>query len=224
MTNRPWSSAAFSGLLAVLGLGLLATAAGAAVPQPPLDQAGVRRLLLEEAEHSQVPPELALALARVESGFFINALSAKGAVGVLQIMPDTARGEYGIAPDRLWEPRLNIRLGLDFLGRLYQRYGGRWDLALAHYHSGTIEPVNGTYRVPEISRGYVDTVLRWRDRYAAQRALWATLDRRAAEVLDASAPPHPPSSERDPDFRDIEAKLAWARAVLDDFGPRPKRR
>jgi soluble lytic murein transglycosylase-like protein len=54
----------------------------------------------------------------------------------MQVMPDTALGDYGIQPDRLWEPRINIRLGLHFLKRLIHRYRGRVDLALSYYNGG----------------------------------------------------------------------------------------
>ena len=47
-------------------------------------------------------------------------------------------GEFGVAADELWDARLNVRLGIDFLARLVERYDGRWDLALSHYNSGRV--------------------------------------------------------------------------------------
>ena len=101
-------------------------------------RADVRRLVVEEAMNSHVPPSLAMAVAKVESDFQPKALSTAGARGVMQIMPATAMGEYGIGADELWNARLNVQLGIDFLGQLIARYGGRWDLALSHYNGGSI--------------------------------------------------------------------------------------
>ena len=51
----------------------------------------IKRLVVEEAEATRIPPSLALAVAKVESDFQAEALSHKGARGVMQIMPRTAR-------------------------------------------------------------------------------------------------------------------------------------
>jgi soluble lytic murein transglycosylase-like protein len=55
----------------------------------------------------------------------------------MQIMPRTAWEEYGIVPEQLWQPRINVRLGLHFLKRLLRRYHGRVDLALSYYNGGS---------------------------------------------------------------------------------------
>jgi soluble lytic murein transglycosylase-like protein len=73
---------------------------------------------------------LALAVAKVESNFDDNALSSAGARGVMQIMPKTARDEFGVQKDELWDAALNIQIGIDYLELLYDRYG-KWELALA---------------------------------------------------------------------------------------------
>ncbi len=88
----------------------------------------IQRMVVAEARNMGIPPGLALAVAQAESDFNPRVLSHKGARGVMQIMPRTAWEEYGIAPDQLWQPRINIRLGLHFLKRLLHRYRGRVDL------------------------------------------------------------------------------------------------
>ncbi len=97
----------------------------------------IQRLVITEAHNMGIPADLALAVAHAESYFDPTVVSHKGARGVMQIMPRTAWEEYGIAPDRLWQPRLNIRIGLHFLRRLLRRYRGRTDLALSYYNGGS---------------------------------------------------------------------------------------
>ncbi|MBI07499.1 MAG: hypothetical protein CMM54_11010 [Rhodospirillaceae bacterium] len=133
----------------------------------------VRRLVVEEALNSNVPPSLAMAVAKIESNFQSQALSPAGARGVMQIMPATAMGEYGVGAEELWDARLNVQLGIDFLGRLISRYGGRWDLALSHYNSGSVTRTRSNMEPLPETRNYVKTVLNWQKRYAEQATIWA---------------------------------------------------
>ncbi len=137
-----------------------------------LDRNAIKRLVVEEAEATTLPPSLALALAKVESDFQGAALSDKGARGVMQIMPRTARDEFGVGAEELWQPRLNIQLGLSFLEQLIGRYGGRWDLALSHYNGGSLKGRGAKARAHGYNKRYVQTVLRWQKRYAAQALVW----------------------------------------------------
>jgi soluble lytic murein transglycosylase-like protein len=108
-----------------------------AAPQARYRREAVKRMVVREAHDLGVSPALALAVAHAESNFEIRAVSHKGARGVMQIMPATAWGEYGIEADLLWDPRINIRLGVHFLGRLVRQYRGRIDLALSYYNGGS---------------------------------------------------------------------------------------
>ena len=125
----------------------------------------IQRLVAHLAvEQDVVPPALALAVARVESNFDAAALSHKGARGVMQIMPATARGEFGVPADALWDPVVNIRLGLEYLADLHDRYGGRWDAALSHYNGGSLPGPDASPH--DFTSGYVTRVFAWRDHYA----------------------------------------------------------
>ena len=135
----------------------------------------IKKIVVQEALASRVPPSLALAVAKVESDFQSNALSSKGARGVMQIMPATADGEWGVDADELWDPRLNVRLGIDFLERLIDRYDGNWEFALSYYNGGSAVGDPGQARVLPWTRGYVDNVLRWERRYAVQKRIWLAL-------------------------------------------------
>lgn len=132
----------------------------------------IKRIIVEEARNSIVPPALALALAKVESNFSAHALSSAGARGVMQIMPSTGRNVFGVHEDELWNPRLNIQLGIDYLAQLYHQYGRRWDLALSHYNGGTLRGYGRHAKAHSYTRKYVKSVLNWRNRYNDQSSIW----------------------------------------------------
>jgi hypothetical protein len=136
-------------------------------------RADIRRLVVEEAMNSHVPPSLAMAVAKVESDFQPKALSSAGARGVMQIMPATAMGEYGVGAEELWDARLNVQLGIDFLEHLIGRYDGRWDLALSHYNGGSVTRTRSGMEPLTATRKYVEAVLKWQKRYAEQATVWA---------------------------------------------------
>ena len=69
----------------------------------------VRMLIIESAnKYKYVSPSLALAVAKVESNFNSKAISSKGAIGVMQIMPKTALLEYGVTRNKLFNPKINV--------------------------------------------------------------------------------------------------------------------
>lgn len=127
--------------------------------------AAVKQILKEEARKSGIPLALAFAVAHAESSFNPRAVSSAGARGVMQIMPATAEQEYGIHRDQLWNPRINIRIGLHFLKRLLKRYRGNESLALSYYNGGSAVGQWPHARVIPATRGYVKKVLRLKRRY-----------------------------------------------------------
>jgi len=144
-------------------------------PAPETSRVDIKKIVVQEALASSVPPSLALAVAKVESDFQAHVESSKGARGVMQIMPATGTGEWGVDPDELWDPRLNIRLGIDYLERLIKRYDGNWEFALSFYNGGSKVGKPGQARVLPWTRKYVNNVLRWEKRYAAQEQIWLAL-------------------------------------------------
>jgi hypothetical protein len=163
-------------------LSVLALSIGAANAAKRTDFEGprgnIKRIVVQEALASNVPPSLALAVAKVESDFQSSALSSKGARGVMQIMPATAMGEWGVEADELWDPRTNVRLGIDFLEGLIDRYEGNWEYALSYYNGGSKVGEPDQARVLPWTRDYVDNVLRWERRYATQEKVWLALVKR----------------------------------------------
>lgn len=94
----------------------------------------------EYSEEFGVPENLIYAVMKTESGFNAAAESSAGAIGLMQIMPDTylwlrdKLGEKFVA-GVLYEPNTNIKYGTYYLSLLYDIYGN-WDTALAAYNAG----------------------------------------------------------------------------------------
>ena len=152
----------------VLGMSVLVLGCavdGNAFPAQPERPAEIKQMVMQEAARMRVPVSLALAVAHAESHFDPRAESHKGARGVMQIMPATAQYEYGIAPNLLWNPRINIRLGLHFLSRLLRRYRGRVDLALSYYNGGSAVGTLPHARVIPATARYVAKVRRLQAHY-----------------------------------------------------------
>ncbi len=147
---------------------LCATGAQASGQQALMQRGSVQRLVLVEARNMGIPPALALAVAHAKSDFNPTVRSHKGARGVMQIMPRTAWEEYGITPGQLWQPRLNIRLGLHFLRRLLHRYRGRTDLALSYYNGGSAVGDLPRARIIPATYPYVGKVRKLRLNYRQQ--------------------------------------------------------
>ena len=91
----------------------------------------IEQLVVERAVTLGFPPDLALAVARVESNFDPDAVSDAGAIGVMQIMPRTGLLEFGLDRRSLFDARQNIDAGISFLQALQEQYG-RTEIALSH--------------------------------------------------------------------------------------------
>jgi soluble lytic murein transglycosylase-like protein len=114
-------------------------------------------LILEHATRQSLRPELVRAVIQVESGFNPRALSPKGAMGLMQLMPATAR-RLGV--NNPWDPAQNIRGGTDYLRRLLDEYDGNEELALAAYNAGSGAVAKYGRRIPPYreTRDYVRKV------------------------------------------------------------------
>ena len=78
----------------------------------------------------------------------MQAVSPKGAVGVMQIMPKTA-ALYGVSRQELFEPDINIQVGLHYLKEMLHIFKSR-DLAMAAYNCGPQRVIDAGYRIPRI--------------------------------------------------------------------------
>jgi soluble lytic murein transglycosylase-like protein len=96
-------------------------------------QSRYEELIRAAASAHNLSPDLVRAIIRAESGFNPRAVSAKGAMGLMQLMPATAR-ELGVVDP--FHPAENIRGGVTYLARLLSRYDQNLELALAAYNAG----------------------------------------------------------------------------------------
>jgi len=163
MTRRTMAMGLFAAAIGISGCTTQPAVASAQPGIPPKRQ--IKRLLIREAINLDVSPSLALAVAHAESSFNPRAESHVGARGVMQIMPATAMGEYAIHADALWDPRINIRLGLHFLRRLIDRYDGHVEYALSYYNGGSAVGPPSRPRIIPATRRYVKKVIRLQGHY-----------------------------------------------------------
>ncbi|MDO5623555.1 MAG: lytic transglycosylase domain-containing protein [Pseudomonadota bacterium] len=131
------------------------------------------------AKAHAVDYELLKAVIAAESGFDPQAVSPKGAVGLMQLMPATA-GQYGVVADapgrtdrqgralparsvqeKLTDPRTNIFAGARHLAYLLKRFNGNTELAVAAYNAGEGAVQRAGQQIPNYreTRGYVSTVM-----------------------------------------------------------------
>ncbi len=125
-------------------------------PAPRAPQA-LAPLFDRAARNAQVSPHLLEAVASAESAFRSDAVSAKGARGVMQLMPGTARMLGVRNPD---DAAQNIEGGAAYLGDLLRAFDGDTVLALAAYNAGpgAVRRHRGVPPYPE-TKAYVDRVL-----------------------------------------------------------------
>ena len=125
-------------------------------------------LIDEAAHHAKVSPALLCAVIAVESAFDPRAVSPKGAQGLMQLLPDTAR-RYGVR--KPFDPRDNLRGGASYIADLLKRYGNDLELALAAYNAGADAVDRHGRTVPPFpeTRAYVPAVLRFYRRFLADR-------------------------------------------------------
>ncbi|MDB5794238.1 MAG: lytic transglycosylase protein [Noviherbaspirillum sp.] len=123
-------------------------------------------ILLQAAMDFELDPALLKAVMAAESGFNPNAVSPKGAVGLMQVMPATAE-RYGLQGDRkqtiaqkLADPKINIRLGARYLRDLRRMFPSEPHLVLASYNAGegAVRKYRNTIPPYPETRNYVQIV------------------------------------------------------------------
>jgi hypothetical protein len=114
-------------------------------------------IIIEAASAHEVDPVLIKAVIMAESGYNPRAVSKKGAMGLMQLMPETA-ADLGV--EDVFDPEQNIHGGVKYLKQLMTRFDGSVRLALAAYNAGTSK-VRKYRGVPpyKATRFYIEKVL-----------------------------------------------------------------
>lgn len=165
-------------------------------PSAHLARQPYAKLIEKAARKAGIDPVLVHAVVHVESGYRPSAISLKGAIGLMQVLPETA-ARYGIL-DPAASPQANLKAGTLYLAYLLRLFDNRLDLALAAYNAGEGAVMKHSNRIPPYreTQQYVRNVLakynEWHNTPYIVRAA----------ALDASTPapePEPqPKKEEDP--------------------------
>jgi soluble lytic murein transglycosylase-like protein len=123
---------------------------------PAIPPAEINRLVEQTADRHEVDPQLVHAIIKAESDYNPNAVSPKGAMGLMQLIPATAR-RFGV--NNPFDPKQNLEV--DYLKYLLNLFGGDLTLSLAAYNAGE-NSVLRSGGVPAIAetRNYVRKVQR----------------------------------------------------------------
>ncbi len=117
------------------------------------------------AKENGLDPALLHAVITVESGYNPKARSSKGAAGLMQLMPETAR-RYQVTD--IWDPRQNVSGGARYLRDLLAMFNNNMGLALAAYNAGETAVIQHGNRIPPYpeTRSYVPRVMQHYHLYA----------------------------------------------------------
>jgi len=122
----------------------------------PVDPQAFEGMIKNASARHQVPEELVKAVIKVESNFNPQATSHMGAMGLMQLMPGTAR-DLGVK--KAYDPQDNINGGTKYLRELLDRYDGNVPKAVAAYNCGPGNVDKG--RLPRETRSYLQLVSKY---------------------------------------------------------------
>jgi len=137
----------------------LATSATDSHPKPVVTgRAELDKIIDSASKESGVDPRLIYSVMNQESGFHTNAVSPKGASGLMQLIPATAR-RFGVQD--IFDPKQNVHAGAKYLRFLLDTFDGDVELALAGYNAGENAVIKYGYRVPPYSetQNYVRSIV-----------------------------------------------------------------
>jgi soluble lytic murein transglycosylase-like protein len=128
----------------------------------------LHQIIIQAASRHKVDPALVKAIIRAESGYNPMAVSKKGAMGLMQLMPRTAEA-LGVEDEDIFNPENNIDAGVKYLKQLLTQFHGNVRLAVAAYNAGT-KKVRKYKDIPpyKATRHYVNKVLEYYQYYKKQ--------------------------------------------------------
>ena len=141
----------------------------------------ITQTITQTSNQHQLDPDLVRAIIRAESSFDPEAVSPRGAMGLMQLMPETASSLNVSNP---YDPEQNISGGARYLRHLLDRFGGDVRLALAAYNAGESRVLRES-RIPPISetREYVRRVMRYYEEYSRKDDFPVLVSRRFINYL-----------------------------------------
>jgi soluble lytic murein transglycosylase-like protein len=157
---------------------------------PQYQKEWLDRMVKEAAQRHRVDPALVRAVVEAESGWNPSAVSRKGALGLMQLVPGTAQ-RFGVAD--AFDPQENLEAGVRYLRTLLERYDGDLDRSLAAYNAGehAVDRARGVPNFRE-TRHYVQKITdsyfrpgsgRLRDWWDVPRLIYRTTDERGRLVF-----------------------------------------
>jgi soluble lytic murein transglycosylase-like protein len=157
-------------VVAVVGAGLRTVSVGS-VASGAVSSELFDALIVSAARAHGQDVSLLRAIIHVESGFNPSAVSPKGAIGLMQLMPATAR-RVGVDTQRraLFDPATNINAGARYLRMLMDMFSGRLELAIAAYNAGESAVLRHRRQIPPYpeTQDYVKKVLARYSQYKAE--------------------------------------------------------
>ena len=162
-----------------------------AVPQ--LTREGLNQVVAGAGERHQIDPDFISSVIRAESGFHQNAVSRKGAQGLMQLMPGTA-SELGVSNP--FDPNANVEGGTKYLRELLEKYNYDPVKALAAYNAGS-KRVDRYHGVPPYyeTQAYIARIIRDynRQKIAENPALARKTSPQTSKVIGKLSPKHHPA-------------------------------
>jgi len=119
---------------------------------------GIKNLIISKARNNQIDPNLLMAIAKVESDFNPNAISSAGAIGLMQVKPETAK-RFGIDKNSLYDPALNLEASIRYIKFLTRRFHKK-SLVIASYYGGE-NSIKKNRIVKPKAINYLKSVIKW---------------------------------------------------------------
>ncbi|MES2561805.1 MAG: lytic transglycosylase domain-containing protein, partial [Pseudomonadota bacterium] len=135
-------------------------------PTPLQSRKRYADMITRVAREQKLDPALLHAVVTVESAYNAQAVSPKGATGLMQLMPDTGK-RYGVT--NLMDPLQNLRAGARYLRDLLAMFNNNLRLVIAAYNAGEGAVIRAGHAIPPFreTRAYVPRVLQHYERYRA---------------------------------------------------------
>jgi hypothetical protein len=194
--------------------------------ESPVTRAQVSSIVAQHAQRLGVEVALVHAIIAAESGYDTRAVSRAGALGVMQVMPATAK-DYGVLePHELFDPHVNVAVGVRHLKRLLNKYENDYGTAIMAYNAGegAVDRTDARVAFSE-TLNYMEAVIRnYHDlggKHPTEKALKkvAILRKQGDVRPDKAAPGEPPGASVVTRSSSQALRETYIRTVPKDISP-----